>query len=258
MSNLVLNNHRQFAAILMIKERCKNGILDTSKPHYILAKEIGMSQSAFKKYFKQGVALGIIRPKSYYHRTIKLRTICAKLGIVGKNRKFKSYLNKKDISKMNLSKLSTWVHDCLVRWDLEQQNNIIEKKKQLISVAKRLLANCVKSGEAKLMINKAKKLGFKSVTDYCVSLVSKENSNIVTGCIHLASKIGLSYQSANRSLNRLHSEGFINRKIVVKVYDCVFNHSAFDGLKIAYPKRNIFVHRDTFISYIGSLITLPQ
>ena len=91
--SITLSTYRLTGYLFLIKERCTNGILDLSKPDYILARQIGVSTQAHKKFFKQALELGLIRKKSYYARTISWRAILKINGLIDKNRKL---LKKED------------------------------------------------------------------------------------------------------------------------------------------------------------------
>lgn len=257
MSNL--NTYRLTGYLFLIKERCTNGILDLSKPNYILAKQLGISVTAHKKYLKQAIDLGLIRKKSYYARTISWRAILKSLNLVDKNRKFKTLLNKKDLKKMSLHQISSWVYQSMEYWNLSQQSYVIEQKRKLIKVAKRLLANPdnqISNKQHKQIMELAKTKGI-STKAVCADL-AKDLDYIKTGSIHLSKKLGMSQNTANRALNQLHKDNFIVRTVISKKYDVRLSHQGFDALKEEVGGKNVFVNsRTNTIDYIiGSKIEL--
>lgn len=257
-----LNTYRITGYLFLIKERCTNGILDLSKPDYILAKEIGVSTQVHKKYFKQALELGLIRKKSYYARTISWRAILRINGLIDRNRKFKRVLTSnasKPLKEMSLHKISSWIYQSMELWNFYQQEYKIECKKKLFKVAKRLLANPdnkISSKKHKQIMELAKEQN-KSVKEVCADLAS-DLDYIKTGSIHLSKKIGLSQNTANRALNKLCKANLIERTIIGKKYDVRLSHKGFDALKERLGLTGLYVNsRTNTIDFIkGSAIKL--
>lgn len=262
MLNNALNTYRISGYLFLIKERCTNGILDLTKPDYILAKEIGVSTQVHKKYFKQAIELGLIRKKSYYARTIKWRAILKALNLIDKNRKFKRLLNdnaSKPLKQMSLHEISSWIYQSSELWNFYQQEYKIERKRKLFKVAKRLLANPdnkISSKKHKELMELAKEQN-KSVKQVCADLAS-DLDYIKTGSIHLSKKLGMSQNTANRALNKLCKANLIERTIVGKKYDVKLSHEGFDNLKEAVGLKGLYVNsRTNTIDFIkGSRIKL--
>lgn len=255
-----LERQRLFAFILLIKNRLNNGIIDGSKAKYLIAKSLGISAVAYSKYLSMGIKLGLIRKKSYYLRTIKWRAACKILGLVEKNRKFKRTIDKSDISQMSFTKICSWVYQSLILWNLQQQKHIIEKKKSLVGIANQVLANRVKSGKLPKKLIKAARKENLSTEKYCIGLVENFNSDIVTGSIHLSKKVGLSYRTASRALNKLAAQKFIKRELVIKAHELPINHYSFDYLCSIYNRQSTHYsyYLSKFVTYIGSKITLTR
>lgn len=257
-----LNTYRLTGYLFLIKERCTNGILDLSKPDYILARQIGVSTQAHKKFFKQALELGLIRKKSYYARTISWRAILKINGLIDKNRKFKRLMNdnaSKPLKEMTLQQITAWIYQSMQIWTFQQQEHKIECKRKLIKVAKRLLANHdnkISSKKYDELIKIAKEQN-KSVNAVCADL-AMDLDYIKTGSIHLSKKIGLSQNTANRALNKLCKANLIERTIIGKKYDVRLSHEGFDALKEKVGLSNLFVNsRTNTIDFIlGSRVKL--
>lgn len=246
------------AFLLKLKAENVNSTIDLSLPTYKIAARLNISPQAFKKQFTRAKEYGLIRNKSYYCVAINWRAALSQLGLIERNRNFKKLIDRKKLKEMNLRQISVWVHDCVLNYNLLQQQYQINKKKPLVSLSKKILANSVtKAKGVKKLIKLAEKEGV-TTQKYCGNLVRSFRKNIVTGSQHLSRKIGLSQASNNRALNRLVAEKIIERKVEVKYYQYPLNNATFDLMIDKYGRDNFIVStkHNSYIKYKGSKINL--
>lgn len=259
MYNKALNNQRLFAFCLLIKVRQKNSVLFNSDNKRKQASKFGLALDTFNKYLNKAIEQGLTTKSGNNVQLISLSEIAEKL-ILNKANNFHIYIKSVDIKSMSLHQLTIWVRECIVLRDLNQQKYQICKTQRIIATIENVLNN--KKGETNRTLKKFRKeansLGL-SVEDYLQRVKKRLNSVIVTGCDHLAKKIGNCKTTTNKVLNSLVKKEYIAREIKKREFkEFDISNASFDAIKAQFNTNALLINYTTqhFIQVIGSEITL--
>lgn len=265
MSNNSSINYKVLAFALQFKRVQSNGEwYNGISLHKLLKSRLKLrsSYNSLKKYVTILQDLDCFVQKGNHTQLEDYYTIAEKLNIPIEGKYINQYLRDIPISDMLTGKVSDEIIKILYKYNFKAQHKYVEKANKQYNDCLQILTGSRNRDKKKPSYNdiykRAKKSG-ESFDSFVQSTVDKGKQNIVTGCYHLGNIFGTSHNKANKLIQQLVSEGFMNRRIVKGVIYCNKRYTDVNQLKAIIGIKEVHMRFKSGYSYIkGSEITLTD
>lgn len=179
--------------------------------------------------------------------------IAEALGIEADVSRLNQLLRGYDIHTLKLTDAVRLVAKILMLANFKAQQHNIDKKAEMFDVSNKLVKdpnNGLQGNNPKVIKKLLKQAAkeTKDVTQYAKEFTEANNTQIITGTIHLANKLGISQALANKLLNQLVSEGKITRQIAKRIT----SKAAIGHLPNSYLSKYL----NMAVVTLGSIITI--
>ena len=260
-TNAAIKPLKTLVLALLIKYYNPQGFYNCDKEslkdyYHRLGFKANCNLKTFAACYNRLVDAGCFVSQSSNRSTVQLlgrNDIADLLGIKVDVSRLNQILRGCELHTLRLNDAVRLVAKKLMLANFTAQQHKINKKSEMINVANKLVKdqNNRLQGNNPKVIKKLLKEAAKAkkdVAQFAKEFTEANNTQIITGTIHLADKLGISQSLANKLLNEMVSSGIITRQIV----KMILSKAAIGHLPNSYLSKYL----NMAILTIGSIITI--
>src|SRR5690606_8085758 len=181
--------------ILLFKAHQRNSLLYSGLSYdaFLCMSGMKVSRKTFGKYMDELRRRGLLRMQGKHTEIVSWTTCMEELGFSISQIRMR-YI-RRIIKGKTFTEAKYLIQEYLVLTSFRNQKYFVDKNKRQLQK--------FRSGNLKSVRSAARQKGV-SIEEYVSSI--EKRTQVVTGCHYLGGKLGVSYQTANRIINRLHKK----------------------------------------------------